>query len=82
MDEPLDLPQAIALHQAMGLRAFASHDTAAAARSLRAIRLLDPAWRTSAGWMQEGAGPYALYRQELPRHEIAVPSSPTRGMLE
>jgi hypothetical protein len=73
VDEPLDPASAIALHHAMGLRAFAARDLPAAARSLRAIRYLDPAWRPSSGWMEDGQPIYALYREELPRQEITVP---------
>lgn len=74
IDTPISADDAIGIHHAMGLRAFAARDSAAAARSLRAIRLLDPSWRPSSGWMEPGQPLDALYREELPHREVAVPA--------
>jgi hypothetical protein len=73
IDEPIDPATAVGLHHAMGLRAFVSRDPASAARSLRAVRLLDPQWRPRADWMREGQPLYALYLEYLPPSRVTLP---------
>ena len=73
IDTRVDVDRAVALHHAMGLRAYVSDDSAAASRSLRAIRLLEPDWRTSSGWMTEGQPLNALYLLELPENHVTLP---------
>lgn len=80
IDARVDVDRVVGLHHAMGLRAFASDDFAAASRSLRAIRLLAPDWRPASDWMREGQPLNTLYQQELPENHITL-SNPGEGDL-